>query len=80
MTMMAGMYYKMAPRHIRIAVVDEDHSPLSRSILYNIRATDYYQIVSEPVDYIVMQKLIDGNEIDMGIIIPHAVCCLKWLG
>jgi len=70
-SMMAGMYYKMAPRHIRIAVVDEDHSPLSRSILYNIRATDYYQIVSEPVDYIVMQKLIDGNEIDMGIIIPH---------
>ena len=70
-SMMAGMYYKSAPRNIRIAIVDEDRSPLSRSVLHNIRATDYYQIVSEPVDYLSLQKMIDRNEIDMGIIIPH---------
>ena len=70
-SMMAGMYYKTAPRNIRIAVVDEDHSSLSRSILYNIRATDYYQIVDQPADYLSLQKMIDRNEIDMGIIIPH---------
>lgn len=70
-SMMAGMYYKTAPRNIRIAIVDEDHSSLSRSILYNIRATDYYQIVSQPTDYLSLQKMIDRNEIDMGIIIPH---------
>ncbi len=70
-SMMAGMYYKTAPRNIRIAIVDEDQSSLSRSILHNIRATDYYQIVSEPTDYLSLQKMIDQNEIDMGIIIPH---------
>ena len=70
-SMMAGMYYKTAPRNIRIAVVDEDHSALSRSILYNIRASDYYQIVDQPIDYLSLQKMIDRNEIDMGIVIPH---------
>lgn len=70
-SMMAGMYYKTAPRNIRIAIVDEDHSSLSRSILYNIRSTDYYQIASQPTDYLSLQKMIDRNEIDMGIIIPH---------
>jgi ABC-2 type transport system permease protein len=70
-SMMAGMYYKTAPRNIRIAVVDEDHSALSRSILYNIRASDYYQIVDQPIDYLSLQKMIDRNEIDMGVVIPH---------
>jgi ABC-2 type transport system permease protein len=70
-SMMAGMYYKTAPRNIRIAIVDEDHSSLSRSILHNIGATDYYQIVALPADYLSLQKMIDRNEIDMGIIIPH---------
>jgi len=70
-SMMAGMYYKTAPRNIRIAVVDEDHSSFSRSILFNIRATDYYRVVAQPADYLSLQKIIDGNEIDMGIIIPH---------
>jgi len=70
-SMMAGMYYKTAPRNIRIAVVDEDHSALSRSILYNIRASDYYHIVDQPIDYLSLQQMIDRNEIDMGIVIPH---------
>lgn len=70
-SMMAGMYYKTAPRNIRIAIVDEDHSALSRSIIYNIRASDYYQIVDQPIDYLSLQKMIDRNEIDMGIVIPH---------
>lgn len=70
-SMMAGMYYKTAPRNIRIAVVDEDHSALSRSILYNIRASDYYHIVDQPIDYLSLQKMIDRNEIDMGIVIPY---------
>ncbi|MCX6239144.1 MAG: ABC transporter permease, partial [Bacteroidia bacterium] len=70
-SMMAGMYYKTAPRNIHIAIVDEDHSTLSRSILHNIRATDYYKIVAQPNDYLSLQKMIDRNEIDMGIIIPH---------
>jgi len=70
-SMMAGMYYKTAPRNIHIAIVDEDHSALSRSILHNIRATDYYEIVAQPADYLSLQKMIDRNEIDMGIIIPH---------
>jgi ABC-2 type transport system permease protein len=70
-SMMAGMYYKSAPRSIRIAVVDEDHSPLSRSILHNIRSSNYYEVVAQPLDYLSLQKMIDQNEIDMGVLIPH---------
>jgi ABC-2 type transport system permease protein len=70
-SMMAGMYYKTAPRNIHIAIVDEDHSALSRSILHNIRSTDNYEIVAQPADYLSLQKMIDRNQIDMGIVIPH---------
>ncbi len=70
-SMMAGMYYKAAPRNIRIAIMDEDHSALSRSILHNIRATDYYRIIAQPADYLSLQEMIDRNKIDMGVIIPH---------
>ncbi len=70
-SMMAGMYYKSAPRGIRTAIVDEDHSPLSRSILYNIRSSNYYQVVAQPLDYQSLQKMIDRDEIDLGVLIPH---------
>ena len=57
-SMMAGMYYNNAPRHIRTAVVDEDQSPLSRSIVFGIRSSNVFDVEYTPVDYLALQNLI----------------------
>ena len=70
-SMMAGMYYKSAPRHIRLGIVDKDCTPLSRSIIYNIRASDYFKIVTRSVDYLSLRKQVDDGNIDVGVVIPR---------
>jgi ABC-2 type transport system permease protein len=69
-SMMAGMYYKSSPRHIKMAVVDQDHSPLSRSMINSIRASSYFDIRGEAVDYNTLKALLNHNKIDVGVIIP----------
>ncbi len=69
-SMMAGMYYKSGPRHIKTVVVDQDHSPLSRSIINNIKASDYYDITGIAIDYPTLKKMIDEGKADLGIMIP----------
>lgn len=70
-SMMAGMYYNSEPRNIRTAVVDEDRSPLSRSIVYNIRSSNVFNVEYMPVDYLALQQLMDEGKIDAGVVIPH---------
>jgi len=70
-SMMAGMYYNSEPRNIRTAIVDEDQSPLSRSIVYNIRSSDVFNVKYMPVDYLALQRLMNEGKIDVGILIPH---------
>ncbi len=70
-SMMAGMYYNSEPRNIRTAVVDEDQSPLSRSIVYNIRSSNVFDVQYMPVDYLALQRLMDDGKIDAGVVIPH---------
>ncbi len=70
-SMMAGMYYNNAPRHIRTAVVDEDQSPLSRSIVFGIRSSDVFDVEYAPVDYLALQNLIAQGKVDAGVVIPH---------
>jgi ABC-2 type transport system permease protein len=70
-SMMAGMYYKSSPRHIKTGIVDEDHSPLSRSLIHNIRASEYFEVTSRPVDYLNLQKQINEGSVDVGVVIPH---------
>ncbi len=69
-SMMAGMYYHNGPRHIKTAIVDEDHSPLSRSIIHSIRSSDYYNVKGLATDYQTLQQMIDEGQVDVGIIIP----------
>ncbi len=69
-SMMAGMYYHNGPRHIKTAIVDEDHSPLSRSIIHSIRSSDYYDVQGLVTDYRTLQQMIDEGQVDVGIIIP----------
>jgi len=68
--MMAGMYCHNGPRHIKTAIVDEDHSPLSRSIIYAIRSSDYYNVLGTVTDYPTLQQMIADGEADAGIVIP----------
>ncbi len=70
-SLMAGMYYKSTPLHIRTAIVDQDHSPLSRSVIHNIRASEYFNVTGQVVDYLELQRMIDRGDIDVGIVIPE---------
>ncbi len=69
-SLMAGMYYKSAPLHIRTAIVDQDHSPLSRSVIHNIRASEYFNVTGQVVDYLELQRMIDRGDIDVGLSSP----------
>ncbi len=70
-SMMAGMYYKSEPRGVRVAICDLDHSPLSRSVIYSINASEMYEIKESVNDYQEIQDLIDKGKIDLGIVIPE---------
>ena len=70
-SMMAGMYYKSAPTKIKMAVLDLDQSALSRSIIYNIKASQYFDITSQAQDYTDLQKQVDEGNVDVGVLIPH---------
>jgi ABC-2 type transport system permease protein len=70
-SMMAGMYYNSEPRDIRTAIVDEDQSPLSRAIIYNIKSSNVFNVEYTPVDYLALQNLMDEGKIDAGVVIPH---------
>ena len=58
-SMMAGMYYKSAPTKIKMAVLDLDQSALSRSLIHNIKASQYFDITTQATDYLDLQKLVD---------------------
>ena len=70
-SMMAGMYYKNGPRHIKTAVVDLDHSALSRSIINNVKASTFYDVSKVAVDYNSLKDMIDKGDVDFGIMIPE---------
>ncbi len=70
-SMMAGMYYKSAPTKIKTAIYDEDQSPLSRSIIYNIKSSQYFDVSTQAFDYLDLQNLLDEGKADVGIIIPQ---------
>ncbi len=69
-SMMAGMYYKSAPTKIRMAVLDLDQSALSRSIIHNIKASQYFDLTRQATDYLELQRLVDKGEVDVGVMIP----------
>ena len=72
-SMMAGMYYKSSPTKIRVVILDQDHSPLSRSIIYNIKQSQFFNVTQQAYDYLNLQKLVDNDSVDVGVVIPgHA--------
>ncbi len=70
-SMMAGMYYKSAPTKIKVAVLDQDQTPLSRSIIYNIKQSQYFNVTEQAYDYLNLQHLVDEGKVDVGVVIPN---------
>ena len=70
-SMMAGMYYKSAPTKIKVAVLDQDQTPLSRSIIYNIKQSQFFNVTEQAYDYLNLQHLVDEGKVDVGVVIPH---------
>ncbi len=70
-SMMAGMYYKSAPTKIKVAVLDQDQSALSRSVIFNVRNSQYFDITRQAYDYLDLQRLVDEGKVDVGIVIPN---------
>ena len=70
-SMMAGMYYKSAPTKIKVAVLDQDQSSLSRSIIDNIKQSQYFDVTEQAYDYLNLQQLTDEGAVDVGVVIPH---------
>ncbi|MCD6557259.1 MAG: ABC transporter permease [Bacteroidales bacterium] len=67
----AEMYSKSSATDIKIGICDQDNSSLSRSIIHNIRASQYFQISENAVSYKEIQKMIDAGKIDVGVVIPY---------
>ncbi len=70
-SLMVGMYYKNEPRSIKTAIVDIDHSALSRDIIFSINSSDLYKVVAYPTDYEQLKMLIDNGKVDVGLVIPE---------
>jgi len=70
-SLMVGMYYKSEPRAIRTAICDLDRTPLSRSIIFSINASDLYKVVNYSPDYNHIKRMLDRGEIDAGVVIPE---------
>ncbi len=70
-SMSAEMYSKNSPTNIHIGICDQDNTPLSRSIIHNIRASQYFAITENALNYSELQKLIDKGKIEAGIVIPN---------
>ncbi|MBI5232560.1 MAG: ABC transporter permease [Coriobacteriales bacterium] len=58
-------------RNVPTAVVDLDHSTVSRSLADAISGAGYFEIVERPSDERALQPLMDGGEIQAAIVIPE---------
>lgn len=70
-SMSAEMYSKNSPTSIHIGVCDMDNSALSRSIIHNIRASQYFDITENAADYLEIQRMVDRGNIEAGVVIPN---------
>ncbi|HEQ98380.1 MAG TPA: ABC transporter permease [candidate division Zixibacteria bacterium] len=55
---------------IPTAVVDYDHSPLSRELVSTIQASGYFQVLHNPAHSASLNALVDHGEVWCGIVIP----------
>ena len=70
-SMMGGMYYKSSPTKIKTTILDEDQSPLSRSLIYAIKSSQYFDVSIQSYDYLDLQRNLDEGLVDVGVVIPN---------
>ncbi|TBR39541.1 MULTISPECIES: ABC transporter permease [Dyella] len=74
-TILYSFYYPLAYRHqvaseLPIAIVDGDHSALSRALIRKVRAVDGVQVVDELSDVYAAQHALARSDIDGYLYIP----------
>ncbi len=57
-------------KHISIAIVDYDHSSLSRRLSHKIGSSNYFRIVATPPSYKAATKLVEDGGTDIVLTIP----------
>src|SRR6478609_4961614 len=58
-------------KNINVAFVDQDHSSYSQKLINKIASSGYFRIVGTPLSYNDALKLIEKNEADLMLEIPH---------
>jgi ABC-2 type transport system permease protein len=57
-------------RNISMAVVDQDRSPQSRTLINAYRVADYFMIAYDAASEKELRELMDGGQVRVGLIIP----------
>jgi len=56
--------------NIPTAIVDQDHSVVSRQLADSFENTGYFNIIERPTDERAVQPLMDGNRVQVAVLIP----------
>ncbi len=65
------IFLEQSPRNMPVAVVDLDHSPLSRALLKAIDATASMRVARQPVDTAAGREIIRSGQAYAMVVIPH---------
>lgn len=57
-------------RHVRVVVIDNDHSQASRRMTTKIAASDYFSLQGVPADYNTALRAVEADEADVILEIP----------
>lgn len=60
----------MDVRHVGVAIVDDDRSSLSRRMIADIEASDYFTVADRPSDYSSALASLERGEVDVIISVP----------
>lgn len=66
-----GFALSLDTKHVRLAVVDEDHTTESREFSQSFLHTEYFDLVSQPESAEQARPLIEAGTADVVMVIPH---------
>ncbi|MCP5266785.1 MAG: ABC transporter permease [Burkholderiaceae bacterium] len=58
------------PKNLPLAVVDQDHSVLSRSLVAGLRNTGYFEVIATPANELDADRLLDNGDAQFALIVP----------
>ncbi|KQC13843.1 MAG: hypothetical protein APR63_07230 [Desulfuromonas sp. SDB] len=66
-----GYALSMDVKDIKLTVVDFDHSPHSRQLIYNFMETEVFQFIGMSSNYFEVKDYLEKNKVSTAIIIPQ---------